>query len=93
MSNVLLKAQDVHKTYLLGKVPLRVLRGVNVDVRAGELLAVTGASVGTTTLTATLTYRPGTPQEAVLTATLEVAVEDTTLPSCKMPTMKGRKFS
>ncbi|HRX85049.1 MAG TPA: ABC transporter ATP-binding protein [Phycisphaerae bacterium] len=44
MSNVLLRAQDVHKTYLLGKVPLRVLRGVNVDVRAGELLAVTGAS-------------------------------------------------
>ncbi|MCB9599122.1 MAG: hypothetical protein H6721_11320 [Sandaracinus sp.] len=45
-------------------------------------VTVTGASVGTTTLTATLTYRPGTPQEAVLTATMEVAVEDTTLPSC-----------
>lgn len=41
---VLLRAEDVHKTYQLGKVPLRVLRGVDVDVRAGELLAITGAS-------------------------------------------------
>lgn len=44
MGKVLLKATGIHKTYLLGKVPLRVLRGVDIEVRGGELLAIMGAS-------------------------------------------------
>jgi ABC-type lipoprotein export system ATPase subunit len=44
MGKVLLKANGIHKTYQLGKVPLRVLRGVDIEVRAGELLAIMGAS-------------------------------------------------
>jgi lipoprotein-releasing system ATP-binding protein len=44
MSRVLLRAANLHKTYQLGKVPLPVLRGLNLEVYEGELLAVTGAS-------------------------------------------------
>ena len=45
MSNeVLLEARNVHKTYVLGKRSLEVLRGVDVQVARGELLALRGAS-------------------------------------------------
>jgi len=44
MSKVVLEATGIHKTYQLGKVPLRVLRGADIQVRQGEMLAVTGAS-------------------------------------------------
>jgi lipoprotein-releasing system ATP-binding protein len=40
----LLRATDLHKTYLLGRVQLPVLRGLSVSVRPGEFVAVRGAS-------------------------------------------------
>ncbi|MCF7669489.1 MAG: ABC transporter ATP-binding protein [Verrucomicrobia bacterium] len=39
-----LEAQNVHKTYTLGRKPVEVLRGVNLEIRAGEFLAIQGAS-------------------------------------------------
>ena len=44
MSEVLLAANDIHKTYRMGKVPLHVLRGAGLKVMQGEILAITGAS-------------------------------------------------
>src|SRR6266567_6420759 len=40
----LLSARDLHKTYVIGRRTLEVLRGVNVTVKRGELLALRGAS-------------------------------------------------
>ena len=40
----ILAAKDVHKTYRLGKVQVPVLRGVSLEVRSGERLAVLGKS-------------------------------------------------
>lgn len=44
MSDIVLSAQNVHKTYLLGKRSLEVLRGVSLEMRQGEFLALRGAS-------------------------------------------------
>lgn len=41
---VLARATKLHKTYSLGKTKVNVLRGVNLDVQQGEMLAITGAS-------------------------------------------------
>jgi lipoprotein-releasing system ATP-binding protein len=41
---VLLEAREVHKTYVLGRRTLEVLRGLTVSVRRGEFLALRGAS-------------------------------------------------
>jgi len=43
-TKTLLQAEGIHKTYQMGRSPLRVLRGVGLEVRAGEFLAVMGAS-------------------------------------------------
>jgi len=40
----LLEARDLVKDYRIGRVPLRVLRGVSMQVRAGELLSIVGPS-------------------------------------------------
>jgi ABC-type lipoprotein export system ATPase subunit len=40
----LLEARDIHKTYLIGRRNLEVLRGVNLSVAQGEFLALRGAS-------------------------------------------------
>jgi ABC-type lipoprotein export system ATPase subunit len=40
----LLAARDVHKTYLVGRRSLEVLRGVTLEVRPGEFVALRGAS-------------------------------------------------
>jgi lipoprotein-releasing system ATP-binding protein len=39
-----IRAESVHKGYLLGRTHLRVLRGVSFEVAAGEFVAVVGAS-------------------------------------------------
>ncbi|MBL0871392.1 MAG: ABC transporter ATP-binding protein [Phycisphaerales bacterium] len=40
----LLEASNLHKTYLLGATAVPVLRGVSLEVHAGEFLAILGAS-------------------------------------------------
>src|SRR5664280_1498415 len=44
MSEPLLSARSLTRTYMLGKRALEVLRGVNLDVARGEFLALRGAS-------------------------------------------------
>ena len=44
MSDQLLLARQVQKTYLLGKRALEVLRGVDVELQRGDFLALRGAS-------------------------------------------------
>jgi len=44
MSEPLVWAKDVHKTYLLGKRSLEVLRGVDLELSRGDFLALRGAS-------------------------------------------------
>jgi ABC-type lipoprotein export system ATPase subunit len=44
MNDVLLSAIGLHKTYTLGRRSLEVLRGVDVELRRGEFLALRGAS-------------------------------------------------
>src|SRR5436190_5965059 len=44
MSEALLSAKNIHKTYTLGQRSLEVLRGVDVELGRGELLALRGAS-------------------------------------------------
>lgn len=44
MSEPLVSARDVHKTYILGQRSLEVLRGVDVELHRGDFLALRGAS-------------------------------------------------
>lgn len=44
MSDVILRASDVSKSYQMGKSPLHVLRGVSLTVRTGEFVAIMGSS-------------------------------------------------
>ena len=44
MNELLLEARDLHKTYVLGRRTLEVLRGMDLQVQKGELLALRGAS-------------------------------------------------
>lgn len=47
----LIELRDVHKTYLLGEVPVPVLKGVSLTIRRGEMVSLMGASgSGKTTL-------------------------------------------
>ncbi|MBI1850789.1 MAG: ABC transporter ATP-binding protein [Planctomycetes bacterium] len=43
-NEVILKAVDIHHVYVVGREELHVLRGANLEVRSGEILAITGAS-------------------------------------------------
>ena len=44
MSKILLRAKGLHKTYLMGKNQVRVLRSASLDARRGEFVAIMGAS-------------------------------------------------
>jgi ABC-type lipoprotein export system ATPase subunit len=44
MNDLLLSARNIHKTYTLGQRSLDVLRGVDVELRRGDFLALRGAS-------------------------------------------------
>jgi ABC-type lipoprotein export system ATPase subunit len=44
MSEVLLSAKGLQKTYLLGRRELKVLRGVDVELKRGDFLGLQGAS-------------------------------------------------
>jgi len=44
MSEPILSARDLRKVYRLGKHKVEVLKGVNLDVKAGEVLVIVGAS-------------------------------------------------
>jgi ABC-type lipoprotein export system ATPase subunit len=44
MSELLLSARGLKKTYVMGKRSLEVLRGVDVDIARGDFLALRGAS-------------------------------------------------
>ncbi len=38
------QAVEVHRTFVVGREEIHVLRGANLEVRSGEILAITGAS-------------------------------------------------
>src|SRR5215510_13810164 len=44
MSDVVIGVKNLIKTYVVGEVEVRALRGVNLEVKRGEFLAVTGPS-------------------------------------------------
>lgn len=53
--NVIIRAQNVQKTYNTGKVIVQALRGVDLEVKQGEMVAIMGPSgCGKTTLLNTL---------------------------------------
>ena len=43
-SKTIIKLKDVWKTYLMGKVSLDVLRGINLNIYRGEFVAILGPS-------------------------------------------------
>ncbi len=51
MAELIVHATGIHKTYDTGKLKVQALKGVNLDVRSGEMVAIMGPSgCGKTTL-------------------------------------------
>ena len=44
MSEIVMSVRDLTKTYQVGDIEVRALRGASLDVRKGEFVAVTGPS-------------------------------------------------
>ena len=44
MADVIIDVRDVEKTYKMGKMEVRALRGVSLDIRHGEFVAIMGPS-------------------------------------------------
>ncbi len=44
MSKPLLRARNLHKSYMMGREPLRVLKGASFDAEEGEFVVITGSS-------------------------------------------------
>jgi len=44
MSSTVISVRNLVKTYIVGEVQVRALRGINLDVQRGEFLAVSGTS-------------------------------------------------
>ena len=40
----MIRMQEITKTYKLGKIEVKALRGVNIEVKAGEMVAIMGPS-------------------------------------------------
>src|SRR5947199_7012196 len=80
----LIRLRDVWKVYQLGDVEVRALRGVSLDIRAGELLAIIGASgsgkstcmnlIGCLDQPTRGTYRPGDVDVSTLSVNERAAI-------------------
>jgi lipoprotein-releasing system ATP-binding protein len=44
MSNCLIRVRDLHKSFISGDTQLPVLKGINLDIKQYEMLAIVGAS-------------------------------------------------
>src|SRR5437868_597109 len=65
--DIIVEARDVHKTYDTGTVKVHALRGVNLQVKRGEMVAIMGPSgCGKTTLLNTMAGLDGIDSGEVL---------------------------
>jgi len=44
MSDSIIKIKDLHKSYVNGKNSLHVLKGINIDIKYGEMVSIMGSS-------------------------------------------------